>query len=119
MMTERKSIEIDFCTQCRGIWLDRGELDKIIEISNKELSAPSPEPEPTQRRTEYKPAKSDPARQYRKRRGNKDDDDDRRRDRDYDRDRNYRRERSRDDRYERKSYRKQKSLLHTLFDIID
>lgn len=32
-MTERKGIEIDYCPTCRGIWLDRGELDKIIERS--------------------------------------------------------------------------------------
>ena len=30
-MTERSGIEIDYCPQCRGVWLDRGELDKIIE----------------------------------------------------------------------------------------
>jgi uncharacterized protein len=32
-MTERQGIEIDYCPQCRGVWLDRGELDKIIERS--------------------------------------------------------------------------------------
>jgi Zn-finger nucleic acid-binding protein len=32
-MTERNGIEIDYCPECRGIWLDRGELDKIIERS--------------------------------------------------------------------------------------
>lgn len=32
-MTERQGVEIDYCPQCRGIWLDRGELDKIIERS--------------------------------------------------------------------------------------
>ena len=31
VMSERQSIEIDYCPQCRGVWLDRGELDKIIE----------------------------------------------------------------------------------------
>ena len=30
-MTERQGIEIDFCQTCRGVWLDRGELDKILE----------------------------------------------------------------------------------------
>jgi uncharacterized protein len=29
-MTERQGVEIDYCPQCRGVWLDRGELDKII-----------------------------------------------------------------------------------------
>src|SRR5687767_11393036 len=31
VMTERQGVEIDYCPQCRGVWLDRGELDKIIE----------------------------------------------------------------------------------------
>ena len=31
VMTERQSVEIDYCPQCRGVWLDRGELDKLIE----------------------------------------------------------------------------------------
>lgn len=30
-MTDRQGVEIDFCQKCRGVWLDRGELDKIIE----------------------------------------------------------------------------------------
>ena len=33
MMTDRQGIEIDYCPSCRGVWLDRGELDKIIERS--------------------------------------------------------------------------------------
>lgn len=33
IMSERQGIEIDYCPQCRGVWLDRGELDKIIERS--------------------------------------------------------------------------------------
>lgn len=32
-MTERQGVEIDYCPKCRGVWLDRGELDKIIERS--------------------------------------------------------------------------------------
>jgi uncharacterized protein len=31
MLSERQGIEIDYCPQCRGVWLDRGELDKLIE----------------------------------------------------------------------------------------
>jgi Zn-finger nucleic acid-binding protein len=30
VMTERQGVEIDYCPQCRGVWLDRGELDKLI-----------------------------------------------------------------------------------------
>ena len=33
VMTSREGIEIDYCPQCRGVWLDRGELDKLIERS--------------------------------------------------------------------------------------
>jgi Zn-finger nucleic acid-binding protein len=33
-MSERQGIEIDYCPSCRGVWLDRGELDKIIERAN-------------------------------------------------------------------------------------
>ena len=39
-MSERSGIEIDYCPTCRGVWLDRGELDKIIDRS--EASAPPP-----------------------------------------------------------------------------
>ena len=35
-MSDRQGIEIDYCPECRGIWLDRGELDKIIERSVNE-----------------------------------------------------------------------------------
>jgi uncharacterized protein len=34
LMAERNGVEIDYCPQCRGVWLDRGELDKIIEQSS-------------------------------------------------------------------------------------
>ena len=30
-MADRQGIEVDYCPQCRGVWLDRGELDKLIE----------------------------------------------------------------------------------------
>jgi Zn-finger nucleic acid-binding protein len=40
-MSERQGIEIDYCPQCRGVWLDRGELDKIIERSAG-AAAPAP-----------------------------------------------------------------------------
>ena len=41
-MTDRNGIEIDYCPQCRGVWLDRGELDKIIERSAATSSTPLP-----------------------------------------------------------------------------
>ena len=42
-MSNRESIEIGFCPQCRGVWLDRGELDKIIERRQRETAAPPPQ----------------------------------------------------------------------------
>lgn len=36
VMSERQNVEIDYCPQCRGVWLDRGELDKIIERSQQQ-----------------------------------------------------------------------------------
>lgn len=38
VMSERKGIEIDYCPDCRGIWLDRGEIDKIIERSLEDVA---------------------------------------------------------------------------------
>lgn len=41
VMSERQGIEIDYCPNCRGVWLDRGELDKIIEKSVSTGNNPS------------------------------------------------------------------------------
>ncbi|QHB32708.1 hypothetical protein F0T03_11355 [Yersinia canariae] len=46
VMSERKSIEIDYCPNCRGVWLDRGELDKIIEKSAESAPAATSYSEP-------------------------------------------------------------------------
>jgi len=40
-MSERQGVEIDYCPTCRGVWLDRGELDKVIERSES-WSPPGP-----------------------------------------------------------------------------
>ena len=65
-MTDRQGIEIDYCPQCRGVWLDRGELDKVIERSMTEApaaapspQAPSPGPSYEQRRPSYPEQKYD------------------------------------------------------------
>jgi Zn-finger nucleic acid-binding protein len=64
-MSDRQGVEIDFCPQCRGVWLDRGELDKIIERSSaapvavaqpqaaESYPAPSASAPPRERRREY------------------------------------------------------------------
>ena len=40
VMSERNGIEVDYCPTCRGVWLDRGELDKIIDRSMNQQTAP-------------------------------------------------------------------------------
>lgn len=40
VMADRSGIEIDYCPDCRGVWLDRGELDKIIERSSQNVRVP-------------------------------------------------------------------------------
>ena len=53
MITDRQGIEIDYCPKCRGVWLDRGELDKLIERGSRSLddarsaSPPRQEARPT------------------------------------------------------------------------
>ena len=47
VMTDRNGVEIDYCPKCRGVWLDRGELDKIIERSAAQMT---PEPAPREAR---------------------------------------------------------------------
>ena len=63
-MSERQGIEIDYCPSCRGIWLDRGELDKLIELA---ALVQSPASTPSQHRShaqsdfadsDYPPAQS-------------------------------------------------------------
>ena len=73
-MADRQGIEIDYCPTCRGVWLDRGELDKIIERSAAQVPMPPGSPPPPGGYT----APPEPYRRY-------DDDDDSRYDRDYDR----------------------------------
>ena len=65
-MTDRQGVEIDYCPQCRGVWLDRGELDKLID---REASA-APVAPPRERERE-------PERERERPRYRDDDDDDR------------------------------------------
>jgi Zn-finger nucleic acid-binding protein len=51
VMTERQGIEIDYCPKCRGVWLDRGELDKIIE---RNAAAEAPMAAPPVREARYR-----------------------------------------------------------------
>ena len=53
VMTERSGVEIDYCPQCRGVWLDRGELDKIIDRSAQSVSDNTPAPPPQMPPAQY------------------------------------------------------------------
>ncbi|MGQ0611763.1 MAG: TFIIB-type zinc ribbon-containing protein [Paracoccaceae bacterium] len=54
VMADRGGVEIDYCPKCRGVWLDRGELDKIIErsgaVAPPPAAAPVYQPEPGRER---------------------------------------------------------------------
>lgn len=51
VMSERQGIEIDYCPECRGVWLDRGELDKLIERGASAAMPPAqPQSAPQQQR---------------------------------------------------------------------
>jgi uncharacterized protein len=56
-MTERLKVEIDYCPKCRGVWLDKGELDKLLDIA-AEQTAPQQQPKiqqpPSYKQEHYK-----------------------------------------------------------------
>ena len=54
-MSERQGIEIDYCQGCRGVWLDRGELDKIIERSAGPAQPQQPVPPPPPQQSYQQP----------------------------------------------------------------
>lgn len=54
VMSERQGIEIDYCPTCRGVWLDRGELDKLLERAVAPANqAQQPQSAPQQRRPDF------------------------------------------------------------------
>jgi hypothetical protein len=89
-MSERSGVEIDYCPECRGVWLDRGELDKILDRVAADAPAPAPPAAP----------RATP--------------------RDDDRSFGYERpdDRRRDDRYRDDRYRKPKKKEHWLMEIL-
>jgi Zn-finger nucleic acid-binding protein len=46
VMSDRNGVEIDYCPQCRGVWLDRGELDKILDRAAEQYGGRPPSPAP-------------------------------------------------------------------------
>jgi hypothetical protein len=56
VLSERQGVEIDYCPRCRGVWLDRGELDKLIERSAQQVQPAAPPPAtPAQHPSTYPP----------------------------------------------------------------
>lgn len=83
VMADRNGVEIDYCPKCRGVWLDRGELDKIIERSAGASAAPAAPasfaPSSREAAPVYQPEPRAPQGHYReddRRRRDDDDDDD-------------------------------------------
>lgn len=68
-MADRQGIEVDYCPQCRGVWLDRGELDKIIE---RVALTPGGATQQSGQEREYRPPEYRPP-EYRERRDYDDD----------------------------------------------
>lgn len=64
VMSERSGIEIDYCPQCRGVWLDRGELDKIIERSSDNVPQQQSRHYEEPRRQEYEKPKYEDKKYY-------------------------------------------------------
>lgn len=52
VMSDRNGVEIDYCPECRGVWLDRGELDKIIDRAGAQ-AAPAVQQAPPQQPQQY------------------------------------------------------------------
>ena len=74
VMADRSGVEIDYCPKCRGVWLDRGELDKIIDRAAGPVAAPAQPPRTASPAPVYQAEPEREARRYR----DDDDDDDRR-----------------------------------------
>lgn len=62
VITERSGVELDYCPRCRGVWLDRGELDKIIAVA---ASEPALRPEPARSAQTEHDSRREDARGYR------------------------------------------------------
>ena len=69
-MADRQGVEIDYCPQCRGVWLDRGELDKLLERSSQELRPRYDDDDDDDRRRYDRPRHDQPAWGHGKKRKN-------------------------------------------------
>jgi uncharacterized protein len=108
-ISARDGVEIDFCPQCRGVWLDRGELDKILDrvaAVMPPLASPPPPPAPPSSYADRRPDDRDRRDRDRYDGDRRDDDRDRYDSRRYD-----------DRKYDKK--RRKRSMLDDLFEVFD
>lgn len=70
LMADRQGIEVDYCPTCRGVWLDRGELDRLIDRAMETGPRTGHAAPPTHRQADHRPADHRPYRDedYRQRR---------------------------------------------------
>ncbi|HEY9210927.1 MAG TPA: zf-TFIIB domain-containing protein [Methylotenera sp.] len=59
IMSERQGVEIDYCPDCRGIWLDRGELDKIIDKNSQPATQSKPNDDHDYKQRSYEAPRDD------------------------------------------------------------
>ena len=57
LMSDRQGVEIDYCPECRGVWLDRGELDKLVQRADDDSNDRAPRGRREERRDAYQPPK--------------------------------------------------------------
>lgn len=67
VMSDRNGVEIDYCPECRGVWLDRGELDKIIDRASVQTPAAAAAPQQPAQPQQYSQTGYDPRGGYPKR----------------------------------------------------
>lgn len=59
LMAERNGVEIDYCPSCRGVWLDKGELDKMLEYAERKYSLAKLSSQPESNKDYYEPKQYD------------------------------------------------------------
>ena len=98
---ERSGVQFDMCPTCRGVWLDRGELEKLMAAANEEgrASAPAPQAAPPQYPPQSYPPQAAPQ--------------------PWSQPQGYRDDRHRDDRYRSDDYKYRKKKRDSIFDIFD
>ncbi len=66
VMTDKQGVEIDYCPACRGIWLDRGELDKLLDHAARAADGPPPVPVARSRHSDFEDSDYHSGKHYRR-----------------------------------------------------